>query len=106
MKSLFNYTGRTKLEYGSDVWTPYQQKYVDLIEQVQKKFLQYLLVKISREYPRLAHHSNLLSGCGYRSLESRRDVCLATTAFKMVRGIYKCTQLFGALRLLAHGNTR
>ena len=50
--------------------------------------------------PRLAH----LSGHGYRSLESRRDVCLATTAFKVVRGIYECPQLLDAFGLLAPSN--
>ena len=79
-------------------------KYVDLIEQVKKIFLRYLLLRISGEYPRLVHHSDLLSGCGYRSLESRRDVCLATTALKVVRSIYECPQLLDAFGLLALSN--
>ena len=104
MKRLFNYIVRAKLEYASAVWTPYHHKYVDFIQQVQINFLQYLLFRISGEYPRHARHSDLLSGSGYRSLESRRDVCLATTAFKVVRGIYECPQLLDAFGLLAPEN--
>ena len=100
MKCLFNHIVRMKLEYASTVWTLYHHKYVDLIEQMQNIFLRYLLFRISGEYPRIAHHSDLISGCDYRSLKSRRDVCLATTAFKVVRGIYECPQLFYAAGFL------
>ena len=48
--------------------------------------------------------TDLLSGCVYRFLESRRDVCLATTACKVIRSIYEYPQVLDVFGLLAPSN--
>lgn len=87
MTSMFNGIVRTKLEYASDVWSPYQQKYIGLIEQIQKKFLRYYYMRLNGVYPKFMHHNDLLVNTNYRSLETRRNSSLMILGFKILRNL-------------------
>jgi hypothetical protein len=51
IKSLFYAFVRSKLEYCSVVWMPYNQVYISLLEKIQRKFAKYMYFKIHGHYP-------------------------------------------------------
>lgn len=51
LKLLYYSYVRSKLEYGSIIWSPYYQIHSNNVEQVQRKFLKFLLFKSTGQYP-------------------------------------------------------
>lgn len=47
IKNLFCSIVRSRLEYASPVWSPYQKLYIDRLERVQRKFLRYVGYKLN-----------------------------------------------------------
>jgi len=71
---LYNAFVRSILEYASIIWCPYYTCYIDLIEDVQRKFLKYLFFKKHNCYPTQGYpQSALLCEFGFLSLDTRRN---------------------------------
>lgn len=51
LKSLYVTYVRSRLEFGSVIWDPYQSTYSDLIEAVQKQFVMFVLGDKNRVPP-------------------------------------------------------
>lgn len=78
LKILFFSLVRSKLEYCSTVWNPYQIKYINKIESVQKRFIRFLFLKSFGYYPSWNNessisYSSLLSLFNFESLQHRRN---------------------------------
>ena len=87
IKLLFNTFVRPVLEYAATVWNPYYKCYVDLLENVQRKFLKYLYFKKYKSYPLQGYpQTELLMEFGYLSLESRRSFFDIKFLNKILRG--------------------
>lgn len=104
MTSMFDCIIRSKLEYASAVWAPYQKKYVEMLEQIQKKFLRFLYMRIHGVYPQFMHHEDLLSETRYQSLQSRRSGALAVTAYKIISGLMDSPYLLECYKLFVPNN--
>lgn len=76
---------RSILESNAVVWSPHEDKYILMLEQIQKKFLRALYKRLFSYYPYL-YPTLFIQGClGYQSLEIRRSMSLA----KFVIGILR-----------------
>ena len=51
LRRLYKVMVRPKLEYCSEVWSPYQQNHVEDLEQIQRRFLKFLFRCKHGEYP-------------------------------------------------------
>lgn len=72
---------RSVLEYGSQIWSPYQKTYVNLIERIQRKFTRFLSYKTNSgpsDYGSRLNQFNLLS------LKSRRTCIDLLTLHKVL----------------------
>lgn len=78
LKLLFYSLVRSRLEYCSVVWKPYYQVYINLIENIVRKFAKYVFFKMFNMYPvRHCNQMQLLEVIGESSLVSRRNMhCL------------------------------
>jgi hypothetical protein len=75
LKTFYNAFIRSKLEYCFIVWSPTYQKYIHMLEAVQRKFLKTLYYRRHHEY--LAHgycYNNLLNEFDYISINDRRTL--------------------------------
>lgn len=74
LKSVFFAHVRSRLEYASNVWSPYYQKDSDAIESIQKKCLIYALRRSVRrdENYRLSSYSSRCRSVGIESISRRR----------------------------------
>lgn len=66
---------RSKLEYGSLIWSPIYDKHKNALEQVQRRFPKYLVYKEDSTYPQRGINNNILLTRFYLdSLEKRRNM--------------------------------
>jgi len=77
---------RSRLEYASVIWCPQYSKYIDSIEKVQQRFVNYMNFKFNRHlhyqpYAARLHHYNLLR------LSDRRTLSDMLCLFKIVNGV-------------------
>lgn len=87
IKLLFYALVRSKLEYCSVIWSPYQQQYIDLLENILRKFSKYLYFKMFDVYPtRHCDQSALLNVVNEVSLESRRKLASIVFLQKIICG--------------------
>lgn len=78
--ALYNALVRSQLETNSMIWTPFEAKYVLMVERVQKKFLRFLYFKQYGVYPffPLMYPTLFILGMvGYNELSVRREFALA-----------------------------
>lgn len=84
LKVLYMSYVRSKLEFGSVIWDPYQITYSDDIESVQKQFLMYALGDVNRIPPfRLPPYEARCEKLGLDSLAMRRTQATAMMAFDL-----------------------
>lgn len=104
MTAMFNGVVRSKLEYASIVWIPYQIKYINMIEQIQKKFLRYVYMRSNGIYPKFMHHVELLKETNYQSLETRRNAGLMVFELKLLKNLIDCPYLLSCCGLFVPDN--
>jgi hypothetical protein len=65
---------KSKLGYGSIIWDPSYQRYVDKVETIQRRFLKLLAFKTDGVYPERSYsQQNLLKRFGFLDLQTRRN---------------------------------
>jgi hypothetical protein len=74
---------RPKLEYCSEIWSPYYDKYVDQLENVQKKFIKYMCYRENIEFHR-CDYPQLLLKYKLESLKERRIKKDCILTFKII----------------------
>lgn len=84
-KALYTALVRSVLESNAVVWAPHENKYILMLEQVQKKFLRYLFKKIFYYYPYLYPTCFLQGHLGYESLELRRNMASLRFIINLLR---------------------
>ena len=101
IRLLFNSLVRTKLEYCSSIWSPAQQMYVTLLENVLRKYCKFLFFKMFGQYPVLHCNQNvLLNLVNERSLVSRRNVASLAFIQKIVNGSIKSEYLLNQIKIV------
>ncbi len=81
---LYNAYVRSKLEFGSIIWDPYQECYSEDIESVQRQFVLYALGDTNRVPPyRLQPYEERCEKLGLETLSSRRRVSNAVMAYDL-----------------------
>lgn len=98
IKILYFALVRTKLEYASIVWSPIYKKQILEIEKVQRKFIKYLLFKISGEYPaRGTDYLDLCERVKMLTLEERRTCAEVLFTIGVCRGQIHCPNFLALL---------
>ena len=92
-RTLYAALVRSILETNAVVWNPHEDKYILMVEQIQKRFLRYLYKNNYSYYPFL-YPTRFLEGClGYDSVELRRSLALAKFAINIIKNATDCTYL-------------
>jgi hypothetical protein len=80
---------RTKLEFGSIIWMPYNDDYIRKFESIQKQFLLFALRFLYNplDYLRLPSYENRLKIINLESLQSRRENLSAVFIFNILHSI-------------------
>ena len=87
IKQLYYSLVRTKLEYCCIIWTPCHQTYINLIENVNRKFCKYLYFKMFNCYPiRHCDHNSLISVVNENLLGARRNVACLIFLQNLING--------------------
>lgn len=90
-KLLFYSFVRSKLDYGSAVWSPIYICHSHSVESVQRRFLKYLIFREDGTYPpRGLEHSQVLTRFGELPLTVRRDSQLVSFLFKLLNSKIDC----------------
>jgi hypothetical protein len=95
---LYNALVRSKLQYNALMWNPHEDKYILMIEKVNKAFLRLLIKKEYGCYPHLYSTERLLVLLGYKFLELRRNISLLRFVFQLMRGSISCPALLERIR--------
>lgn len=96
--NLFNCFVRSKLEYGSVVWTPYHKIHIDRIERVQKRLTKHLAYRC-RISSRVRSYKDRLKRFNMMSLKSRRDMLDMTFLYKTLNSMTDCPSLLSKFAL-------
>lgn len=99
LRLLFTAYVRSKLEFGSVIWDPYQQIYRNEIESVQKGFLIYLLGDEHRSQFRMAPYHERARLVDLPSLSSRRLEMKIMMGHDILRGLIRDSGLDSKLVL-------
>jgi ribonuclease P/MRP protein subunit RPP40 len=93
--TTFNFSlVRSRLEYGSIIWSPYYATYINSIESVQRKFLKYLSFKEDGIYPPIGvDYDFLCSKFNFTPLKVRRVLDTVTFFFKLFHNKVDCSSL-------------
>lgn len=96
LKILYTSLIRSKLEYGSIVWSPYAKVHIDRLERIQRKFVSFALRNITFSYPLppYAERSLLL---GLETLELRRKIFSLSLIFDLINGNIDCPDLLAKI---------
>ena len=99
IKILFYALVRSRMEYCCIVWKPYYQKYIDLLENVLRKFAKYLFLKMYNRYPsRHCDQSSLLSIVNEQPLIRRRNAASLIFLQKLTLGQICCQELLHEIK--------
>ena len=94
LKSLYFSFVQSRLEYGAIIWHPVYGKYIDALENIQRKFAKFLIFKCDGVYPnRGCEHEILLERTNLPSLSSRRNYLLTSFLTKVCSSYIDCQQL-------------
>ena len=85
---------RSQLEYAVPIWSPYYKKYIDRIENVQRRFLRAMHFRCQRTY---LQYSQLLSKYKLLTLSSRRKQLEVMILYNIVNGNFNCIDLNNVL---------
>lgn len=98
LKTLYYCYVRSKLEYSSLIWYPIYNCHKHSIEQVQRKFLKYLWLKMDGEYPvRGMDYSILTDRFGVDSLDVRRKVNSIRFLYGLLHDTIDCSTLLAQI---------
>lgn len=86
VKLLYFAFVRSKIEYGSIVWSPQAQYLTNNIEKVQKKFLRCMFFKKFKYYPFKVSYITQLNSFNFISLETRRNVYVINYIRSILQG--------------------
>lgn len=92
-RALYAGLVRSVLEANAVVWSPHEDKYILMLEQVQKQFLRALYKKEYKVYPYLYPTLYIQGQLGYQSLEVRRSLTLVKFILNIIRNKIDCTAL-------------
>ncbi|KAJ2947509.1 hypothetical protein O0L34_g17298 [Tuta absoluta] len=104
-KALYGALVRSILETNTVVWSPHEEKYILILEQVQKKFLRNLFRKVFNYYPYLYPSLYVQGHLGYQTLEVRRSLALSKFTLGIIRNKIDCTALVEVLLQISVPNT-
>lgn len=81
---LYSAYVRSKLEFGSVIWDPYQKCYIEDLESVQRQFVLYALGDVNRVPPyRLRPYADRCEELGLASLSNRREEANVMMAYDL-----------------------
>lgn len=89
IKVLYNAFVRSKMECNAVIWNPYEDKYIVMVEKLQRKYLRWLYHKTYGYYvgyPSVYPSDFVIGMLGYNTLEVRRTVALITMVWKILTG--------------------
>ena len=89
---------RPKLEYCSEIWSPYYEKYIDQLENVQKKFVKYLCYKSNIEFHR-CDYNQLLLKFNLESFKERRIKKDCFLTFKIINNLINSSTIISQLTI-------
>jgi len=89
---LYNSLVRSILEYNSCIWSPFYNCHIARLDNLQARFVRYLLWKYFIPYSDIPR-SIRLQLVGFKSLEGRRNVSMAMFLYKMINGTIDCSEL-------------
>lgn len=103
-KVLYNAYVRSKLEYGAVIWNPYEEKYVLMIEKIQRKFARWIYKKQYGYYPYL-YPSLFVSGMvDIETLKFRRAMSQVMQYLSIIHNRIDSPQILERVRILVPGN--
>ena len=89
---------RSKLEYASVVWSPFQKTYIDSLEKIQRRFLKYLMFRADGNYPpRGFPHVSLLQIFHIDDLNTRRVKAALNFLKKLIAFDIDCSYLLSKI---------
>ncbi|CAH2106212.1 unnamed protein product [Euphydryas editha] len=97
LKILYCTFVQSHLEYASQIWNPCYRRYIDRIENVQKRSIKYLCYKLKLPY----HSGNYLNMCKklhILPLANRRRIADVTFLTKIMRNEVNCSDLLNKLK--------
>ncbi|KAJ2953803.1 hypothetical protein O0L34_g1431 [Tuta absoluta] len=94
-QTLYAALVRSILETSSNVWSPHEDKYILMLEQVQKRFLRSLYKKVFSWYPYMYPTLFIQGQLGYQSLEVRRSLALARFFLGVLKNKIDSSALLG-----------
>ena len=87
IKYLYYALVRSKLEFGSVIWSPHYEIHINMIEKVQKKFVRYLFFKKFNFYTYLVPYIQSLDIFDICKLSVRRKVASLIYLYKLLKGV-------------------
>lgn len=102
---LFKTLVRPILEYGSVIWSPYQRNHMDLVQQIQTKFIRMLGPRLGYTY-RNTPVNTVEQLLNIPSLHLRRQHSDLLFLYKLVKGRIDCHQLLVSIGISIPRGTR
>lgn len=96
--TLYQALVRPILEFGSLIWNPYYNIYIDRIERVQRKMANYILYKLNID-KNLLEYPERISIIGLQSLYKRRDNRCILFASKVLNGAVESSSIVSRFAL-------